>query len=105
MLTTAAVSALTVSICLLYVRAYLKKERESREVLDAARDAGLIEPPSLHPAIDPAKCIGCGTCVAACPENQVLGLIDGKAELINPTHCIGHGACKTACPVFAIEVK
>jgi len=29
----------------------------------------------------------------------VLGLINGKANLIHPTSCIGDGACKKACPI------
>ena len=51
--------------------------------------------------------MGCGTCVSACPEGHnhpVLGLIDGKGQLIAPTNCIGHGACKTACPFDAITL-
>jgi thioredoxin reductase (NADPH) len=68
------------------------------------QQAGLLEPASLHPSIDPLKCMGCGSCVSACPEGDVLGLIAGKAQLINPTHCIGHGACKTACPFEAITL-
>ena len=70
-----------------------------------AIQAGLTEPASLHPAIDPLKCTGCGACTAACPEqpeHKVLGLIHGKAELLSPTECIGHGACFTACPHGAI---
>jgi thioredoxin reductase (NADPH) len=70
----------------------------------AAKEAGLTEPASLHPVIDPAKCIGCGSCIRACPEGDILGLIDGKAELVEPSHCIGHGACKTACPANAITL-
>lgn len=66
--------------------------------------AGLDQPPSLHPIIDEQRCIGCGTCVAACPESNVLGLIEGKAELISPANCIGHGACKQACPIDAISL-
>jgi thioredoxin reductase (NADPH) len=69
--------------------------------------AGLTEPASLHPAIDPSKCLGCGACVKACPEqplHEVLGLIDGKAVLVGPTDCIGHGACKTVCPFDAITL-
>lgn len=65
---------------------------------------GLTEPASLHPVIDRAKCIGCGSCVSACPEKNILGLISGKAHLIHPTHCIGHGACKKACPMNAISL-
>jgi thioredoxin reductase (NADPH) len=69
--------------------------------------AGLTEPASLHPIIDPSKCLGCGACVKACPEqplHQVLGLIGGKAVLVGPTDCIGHGACKTVCPFDAITL-
>ncbi len=85
---------------------YLRKRanRRSSGLLSSERRAGLTEPPSLHPVIDPAECIGCQSCVTACPEGDVLGLIDGKAVLIRPTHCIGHGACKEACPTDAIEL-
>ncbi len=72
-----------------------------------ALQAGLGEPVSLHPVIDVLTCIGCGSCVEACPEqpeHQVLGLIGGKAQLVNPTDCIGHGACRVACPVGAIQL-
>jgi thioredoxin reductase/ferredoxin len=84
----------------------VRKRREHRSVakLSAAKDAGLLEPASLHPIIDPAKCIGCGSCVRACPEGDILGLIGGKAELVEPSHCIGHGACKAVCPVQAITL-
>jgi thioredoxin reductase/Pyruvate/2-oxoacid:ferredoxin oxidoreductase delta subunit len=75
----------------------IKKLRESVE-------AGLTEPSSLHPVVDHVLCLGCSSCVKACPEKDVLGIIHGKAQLINPTHCIGHGACKTACPFDAIEL-
>jgi len=77
------------------------------EIHRQAMEAGLNEPTSLHPVIDSLHCIGCGACVMACPEqpeHHVLGLIDGKAQLIGPTECIGHGACKVACPVGAIEL-
>ncbi|MCW9027028.1 MAG: 4Fe-4S binding protein, partial [Thiovulaceae bacterium] len=70
---------------------------------EAIRDK-LVEPSSLHPSINSDKCVGCGSCVHACPENKVLGLIRGKVQLINPTLCIGHGCCKSACPMNAIEL-
>jgi thioredoxin reductase/Pyruvate/2-oxoacid:ferredoxin oxidoreductase delta subunit len=78
--------------------------RRSLRLLEDAAGAGLDEPPTLHPLIDPAVCIGCRSCVSACPEGDVLGVIGGKARLVNPTHCIGHGACKQACPTKAIEL-
>ena len=83
------------------------KSKKYLAVMTEEFEAGLTEPASLHPYIDPAKCMGCGTCVKACPEQNnhpVLGLINGKAKLIAPTNCIGHGACKTACPFDAITL-
>ena len=71
---------------------------------EAAKAAGLTEPASLHPVIDPALCMGCGACVSACPEGEIIGLIGGKAELIEPSSCIGHGACRAACPFDAITL-
>jgi len=82
------------------------KHRKSQRVFDEAVSSGMTEPASIHPVINPALCLGCASCVAACPEKSknVLGIIHGKAHLTNPTHCIGHGACKTACPFNAIEL-
>ena len=79
-------------------------ERRSHEIHDRSRGA---EPASLHPFINPARCIGCGSCVKACPEqehHEVLGIVGGRATLVNPGDCIGHGACKAACPVEAITL-
>lgn len=81
-----------------------RKHRRSVKVLKANQAAGLMEPASLHPIIDAKKCLGCGACVSACPEGDVLGLIHGRAALINPAHCIGHGACRVACPFHAISL-
>lgn len=65
--------------------------------------AGLTEPPSLHPFIDPAICIGAVSCAKACPENAI-GVIENKGFFINPSVCIGHGACAAACPSGAIRL-
>ena len=65
--------------------------------------AGLTEPPSLHPVVDPLRCIGSGGCVRACPE-KALGIVDGRATLVAPASCIGHGACEATCPVQAITL-
>ena len=57
--------------------------------------------------IDTLRCIGCGSCIKACPEqpdHHVLGLIGNKAQLISPSDCIGHGACRSACPADAITL-
>ncbi|WP_442755930.1 NAD(P)-binding domain-containing protein [Methylocystis sp. JAN1] len=71
---------------------------------EAAQEAGLVEPATLHPKVDPSLCLGCSACVQACPEGDIIGLIDGKAELLEAANCIGHGACKTACPANAITL-
>src|SRR5215471_1208659 len=63
-----------------------------------------LVPTSIHPVIDPDRCIGSGACVAACPEEKVLGMVGGQARLVNPLACVGHGACMASCPVGAIEL-
>ncbi|MEQ1611510.1 MAG: NAD(P)-binding domain-containing protein [Hyphomicrobiaceae bacterium] len=93
-----------VAIYAVYLGIRARKNRRSRAVLDAAVEAGLNQPASLHPKIDPAKCVGCGACTRVCPEGDVLGLINGKAALIEPSECIGHGACRAACPRGAITL-
>jgi len=80
------------------------RSRRNRAILADNERSGLTEPPSLHPVIDPARCLGCASCVKACPEKSVLGIIDGKAALIEPTMCVGHGACQSACPTDAISL-
>ncbi|MDO8925647.1 MAG: NAD(P)-binding domain-containing protein [Sideroxyarcus sp.] len=92
-----------VIIAFIYLSGRKKKERASIETLNESIVAGLTEPPSLHPEINPNLCLGSGTCITACPEHAI-GMIKGKAVLVNPTHCIGHGACAVACPHDAITL-
>jgi thioredoxin reductase/Pyruvate/2-oxoacid:ferredoxin oxidoreductase delta subunit len=91
-------------IVFLYTKSQRKIETSSSAIKKEEFDAGLTEPASLHPIIDKSICLGCKSCIKACPEKNVLGLIDGKVELISPTHCIGHGACEAACPLGAITL-
>ena len=96
-----------VAIWVWYLSRRHRSEKRNRAVQERARAAGLLEPVSLHPVIDPTKCIGCGSCVKACPEqpeHHVLGLIGGKAQLLSASDCIGHGACRAACPADAITL-
>jgi thioredoxin reductase (NADPH) len=86
--------------------ALLKSLRSNRNLktLQKVTAEGLAEPASLHPYFDPQICVGCGACVSACPEGDVIGMIHGKADLIHPSKCIGHGACKKSCPFDAITL-
>lgn len=88
----------------IYARSLRKRQRRTAMAHAHAVAEGLNEPASLHPIIDPGRCLGCGACVRACPEGQVIGLVIGKAQLIEGANCIGHGACKEACPFDAISL-
>lgn len=84
-----------------------RQHRRSLAALNEAIETGMTEPSSLHPVINPNRCLGCGSCIASCPEqsgHSVLGLISGKSTLIGPSYCIGHGACAKACPQEAITL-
>jgi succinate dehydrogenase / fumarate reductase iron-sulfur subunit len=90
----------------------------------SAPDANAIPVPkdSAERAMDAAVCIGCGACVAACPNASAmlftsakvshLGLLpQGQPERMGRVrdmvaamdeehfgHCTNHGACQNACP-------
>jgi thioredoxin reductase/NAD-dependent dihydropyrimidine dehydrogenase PreA subunit len=57
-----------------------------------------------QPVVDLTRCLGCGSCVAACPEDNVLELVHGQAVVVNGARCVGHAACERECPVGAITV-
>ncbi|MFZ5434435.1 MAG: NAD(P)-binding domain-containing protein [Calditrichota bacterium] len=98
------VAIIAVGLPVLYFLRERKKSRIARITLEKAVERGLDEPVSLHPFIDPAICIGTAACVKACPESNVLGVIENRGQLINPAKCIGHGQCQAACPVDAITL-
>ena len=88
---------------ILYYRRHRKKETHSRARMAESVKSGIPEPVTLHPVIDPNRCLGSSACVKACPEHA-LGIVRGKAVLVQPDHCIGHGACAAACPMEAIQL-
>lgn len=75
----------------------------SREI-QHAKEYGMYEPVTIHPKVNRAVCIGSGSCINACPEKNVLGIVDNQAETVYASRCVGHGACARACPVGAIEL-
>ncbi len=50
-----------------YVRRRRRLEARHRRDLQSAISAGLTEPPSLHPVIDPLRCIGSASCTQGLP--------------------------------------
>jgi thioredoxin reductase/NAD-dependent dihydropyrimidine dehydrogenase PreA subunit len=84
-----------------------RASREEQEVLATLEDMaalGEVVPDTIHPVVDPNRCIGSGACVRVCPEKHVLGVVGGQAKLLNPLACVGHSACMSACPVDAIKL-
>ncbi|SMF36402.1 NAD(P)-binding domain-containing protein [Pseudobacteriovorax antillogorgiicola] len=86
------------------VKSREKHEKVAKKKWKDAVEKKMDEPMTLHPEIDPNLCSGCGACVTACPEGEILKLIHHKAKLIEPTKCVGHGACEVACPLDAIKL-
>jgi thioredoxin reductase/ferredoxin len=87
-----------------YVKKQIKKSKIVEEKIKKAKAEGLFEPVSLHPVIDINECINTGACIIACPEQDILGVLNGKATTVNASRCIGHGACFHACPTEAISL-
>ena len=86
-----------------HIRRTNRKEAAAR----AAAERGKLHsegPRAQHPHIDASFCIGCGACVDACPEGDVLAVIGGRAMIANGHKCVGHGLCAEACPVGAITI-
>ena len=94
-------------ILFIFVPYVIKIRQTYRSGLERKKEAevlGADRPVAQYPQIDYIRCIGCGACVKACPEGDVLGLVSGKATIINGLRCVGHGLCAEACPVNGLKV-
>jgi thioredoxin reductase/Pyruvate/2-oxoacid:ferredoxin oxidoreductase delta subunit len=69
-----------------------------------ARERGSDRARLQYPHIDLSRCLGCGLCVTACPEEGVLEVLLGQARVVHGARCVGHGRCAEACPVDAIAL-
>jgi len=82
----------------------VRRSRAAAEIREA-EETGTGKAIAQHPQINVQTCIGCGLCIAACPEDGVLGLVDGVTRVIHGSRCVGHGLCAEVCPVGAIEIS
>lgn len=98
-------AALAALVYVLWARSSrLKTEAAEATLAKTAALGDDLVPASIHPKVDPDRCMGSGACVVACPEHDVIGLVGGRVKLVNPLACVGHGACAAACPMDAIEL-
>jgi len=58
------------------------------------------------PVIDPSKCVGCGSCVNACPPNALSITDEGPYRVVRLFigRCIFCGRCEEVCPFNAITL-
>lgn len=97
-------------VALFWVLAVWQRRVDARQrahVVERIREAkslGADRPVGQYPQIDPLACIGCGSCIRACPEEEVIGLVDGVAHVIHASRCVGHARCAEVCPVGALTV-
>lgn len=99
-----AVVAATVGIVVGYLLRYRSASLRARAQLKKSLAQGMGEPVTLHPEVDHNRCIGTGSCVKACPEGEIIGVVSGRFALLAPNRCIGHGSCMASCPVDAISL-
>ncbi len=74
---------------------------QSAKRADGSASAGK----ALRPVINATLCIGCGSCIEACPEQGTLAMVGGKAVLAHPDRCKAHAACVSACPTSGISMS
>ena len=80
----------------------------ARNPTEAAPTAGRPARPGWRPDVDPARCTGCGWCVAACDLHLLsLEVVEWKkyATLGAADLCTGCSDCAVKCPFHAISMR
>ena len=88
-----------------WARGRIRQEAEAAAEAAAFSGPDAPIPQTQYPKIDASRCIGCGACARACPEDGVLGVVAGRSRLLNPLACVGHATCVAACPVGAVQLE
>ena len=72
------------------------------EAMDASslKKLEAMDEPDNIPELDREKCVGCGTCVAACPWHMPVV----NTETHKSTKCVACGYCASMCPCGALKV-
>jgi thioredoxin reductase (NADPH) len=104
-------------VVLPFVFKEIKKKKESGKLINriipvsslTEKDLEKIETlhpegKKMHPLINTAVCVGCGTCVLNCIEKDTLYLVNGKSTLVNPLACKCRGECERHCPTGALRL-
>jgi len=96
---------LGMAMCLVAIRrAELTRMHRAVASRERGRREGTDEAQLQYPLIDLSRCLGCATCVAVCPEGDVLDIVHGQAVVVNGSRCEGVSACERECPAGAITV-
>ena len=70
--------------------------------------AGAVTAEAITAFSDPARCVGCGTCVVTCPYSAIVLHVqeDGRTVArVNVVQCKGCGSCVAACPNGAMQQR
>lgn len=62
-------------------------------------------PKKKMPKIIPDSCVGCESCVTACPESCLEMNSDNIASMTKPDKCTSCESCFQACPSEAIKME
>ena len=87
--------------CAQRVLASLEGHRAEWEAhLDRKRCTALVCRGCYTVHVDPAKCTGCGQCMAVCPDGCIAGG-EGMIHVVDSSACSRCGKCFEACPAGA----
>lgn len=72
---------------------------------NASRDVKKrFRPSGWTAVIDETQCVGCGACIAPCPQAAIT-LNEDHHAVVNQDYCVGCGICKTKCHSDVIKIR